>query len=143
MAGRDLAIPGAATDRSLGRLAEAILVPPFPGVIAPGWLLAAIDRGLAGVTLFGPNVSDPAQLAALTSQLRNAADEPVIAIEEEGGDVAEMAHRTGSPYPGKAALGAVDDTELTTEIYRALGSGQRRALDVNGSAGGGLPPASW
>jgi beta-N-acetylhexosaminidase len=113
---------GAATDRSLARLAEAILVPPFPGVIAPGWLLTALDRGLAGVTLFGPNVSDPAQLAALTSQLRNAADEPVIAIDEEGGDVTRMAHRTGSPYPGNAALGAVDDTELTTEIYRALGS---------------------
>lgn len=112
---------GAAGDPSLARLAEAILVPPFPGVTVPGWLLAALDRGLAGVTLFGPNVSDPAQLAALTSQLRNAADEPVIAIDEEGGDVTRMAHRTGSPYPGNAALGAVDDTGLTTEIYRALG----------------------
>jgi len=134
---------GAATDRSLARLAEAILVPPFPGVIAPGWLLAALDRGLAGVTLFGPNVSDPAQLAALTSQLRNAADEPVIAIDEEGGDVTRMAHRAGSPYPGNAALGAVDDTELTTEIYRALGSGLAAAginmnlapsADVNSAA---------
>jgi beta-glucosidase-like glycosyl hydrolase len=112
---------GAAGDRSLSRLAEAILVPPFPGVTVPGWLLAALGRGLAGVTLFSPNVSDPAQLAALTSQLRNAADEPVVAIDEEGGDVTRMAHRTGSPYPGNAALGAVDDTELTTEIYRALG----------------------
>src|SRR5215472_17380854 len=113
---------GAAGDPSLARLAEAILIPPFPRVTAPGWLLAALDRGLAGVTLFAPNVSDPAQLAALTSQLRDAADEPVIAIDEEGGDVTRMAHRTGSPYPGNAALGAVDDTGLTTEIYRALGS---------------------
>jgi beta-N-acetylhexosaminidase len=113
---------GAAADPSLARLAEAIVVPPFPGVTVPRWLLAALDRGLAGVTLFGPNVSDPGQLAALTSQLRDAADEPVIAIDEEGGDVTRMAHRTGSPYPGNAALGAVDDTDLTTEIYRALGS---------------------
>ncbi len=113
---------GAARDPSLIRLAEAVLVPPFPGTGVPGWLLAALGRGLAGVTLFGPNVSDPAQLATLTSQLRNAADEPVIAIDEEGGDVTRMAHRTGSPYPGNAALGAVDDTGLTTEIYRALGS---------------------
>ena len=72
--------------------------------------------------MFSPNVSDPDQLAALTSQLRNAADEPVIAIDEEGGDVTRLAHRTGSPYPGSAALGAVDDTELTAQIYRALGS---------------------
>src|ERR1700745_257789 len=48
---------GAATDRSLARLAQAILVPPFPGVTVPGWLLAALGRGLAGVTLFGANVS--------------------------------------------------------------------------------------
>ena len=113
---------GAATDPSLTRLAEAILIPPFPGVTVPGWLLAALDRGLAGVTLFSPNVCDPAQLAALTSQLRGAAGEPVIAIDEEGGDVTRMAHRTGSPYPGNAALGAADDTGLTTEIYRTLGS---------------------
>jgi beta-N-acetylhexosaminidase len=113
---------GAAADPSLARLAEAIVVPPFPGVTVPRWLLAALERGLAGVTLFGPNVSDPGQLAALTSQLRDAADEPVIAIDEEGGDVTRMAHRTGSSYPGNAALGAVDDTDLTTEIYRALGS---------------------
>jgi beta-N-acetylhexosaminidase len=109
-------------DPSLARLAEAILVPPFPGTTAPGWLLDALGRGLAGVTLFGPNIADPAQVAALTAVLRDAADEPVIAVDEEGGDVTRIAHLTGSPYPGNAALGAVDDTGLTTEIYRALGS---------------------
>ena len=109
-------------DPSLARLAEAILVPPFPGTTVPAWLLAALDRGLAGVTLFGPNVSDLGQLAALTSRLRDAAGEPVIAIDEEGGDVTRVAHATGSPYPGNAALGAVDDVALTTQIYRALGS---------------------
>jgi beta-glucosidase-like glycosyl hydrolase len=108
-------------DPSLGRLAEAILVPPFPGTTVPGWLLAALERGLAGVTLFGLNVADPEQVAALTAQLRGAAEEPVIAIDEEGGDVTRITHRTGSRYPGNAALGAVDDVELTAEIYRALG----------------------
>ena len=133
-----------ASDPFLARLAEAILVPPFPGTTVPGWLLAALGRGLAGVTLFSPNVSDPDQLAALTSQLRNAADEPVIAIDEEGGDVTRLAHRTGSPYPGSAALGAVDDTELTAQMYRALGSDLAAAgintnlapsADVNSAAG--------
>ena len=32
-----------------------------------------------------------------------------------------LAHATGSPYPGNAALGAVDDLALTQEIYRAIG----------------------
>jgi beta-N-acetylhexosaminidase len=109
-------------DPSLSRLADAVLVPPFPGTTVPGWLLSALDRGLAGVTLFGLNVADSAQVAELTTRLREATDEPVIAIDEEGGDVTRIAHMTGSPYPGNAALGAVDDTELTTEIYRALGS---------------------
>jgi beta-N-acetylhexosaminidase len=121
---------GAAGDPSLARLAEAILVPPFPGTTVPGWLLAALDRGLGGVTLFGPNVADPVQLAALTARLRDAADEPVIAIDEEGGDVTRIAHQTGSPYPGNAALGAVDDTQLTGEIYRALGS-DLAAMGIN------------
>lgn len=117
-------------DPSLARLAEAVLVPPFPGTTVPGWLLAALERGLAGVTLFGPNVADPEQVASLTARLRAATDEPVIAIDEEGGDVTRIAHRTGSPYPGNAALGAVDDTGLTTEIYRALGS-DLTAIGIN------------
>jgi beta-N-acetylhexosaminidase len=109
-------------DPSLSRLADAVLVPPFPGTTVPSWLMSALGRGLAGVTLFGLNVAGSAQVAELTARLREATDEPVIAIDEEGGDVTRIAHRTGSPYPGNAALGAVDDTGLTTEIYRALGS---------------------
>jgi beta-N-acetylhexosaminidase len=107
---------------SLARLADAILVPPFPGRSAPRWLLRALENGLAGVTLFGPNVAGPEQLSGLTAALRAAAPEPVIAIDEEGGDVTRLAHLTGSPYPGNAALGAVDDAALTTAVYRALGA---------------------
>jgi beta-N-acetylhexosaminidase len=117
-------------DSSLTRLADAVLVPPFPGITVPGWLLSALERGLAGVTLFGLNVADAAQVAKLTARLRDATDEPVIAIDEEGGDVTRIAHRTGSPYPGNAALGAVDDTGLTADIYRALGS-DLAAVGVN------------
>jgi 2-keto-3-deoxy-6-phosphogluconate aldolase len=55
-------------DPALTRLADAILVPPFPGRTAPSWVLAALARGLAGVTLFGSNVAGPEQLAALTKR---------------------------------------------------------------------------
>jgi beta-N-acetylhexosaminidase len=110
-----------ARDGELARLADAVLVPPFPGPHAPRWVLRALERGLAGVTLFGPNVVDAAQLARLTAELRSATQEPVIAIDEEGGDVTRLAHLTGSPYPGNAALGAVDDTDLTGAVYHALG----------------------
>jgi beta-N-acetylhexosaminidase len=129
---------------SLTRLADAVLVPPFPGRSAPRWLLRALENGLAGVTLFGPNVAGPEQLATLTAALRAAAPEPVIAIDEEGGDVTRLAHLTGSPYPGNAALGAVDDAALTRAVYRALGADLAAvginvnlapSVDVNTAAG--------
>jgi beta-N-acetylhexosaminidase len=140
------------TDPALARLADAILIPPFPGVSAPAWILQALGRGLAGVTLFGPNIAAPDQVTALTATLRAAAGsaagpapgsgavsapgsapgsaDPVIAIDEEGGDVTRVAYADGSPYPGNAALGAVDDTALTRAVYQAIGA-DLAALGIN------------
>jgi beta-N-acetylhexosaminidase len=117
-------------DPALGRLADAVLIPPFPGPSAPDWIRSALAEGLAGVTLFGPNVIDPEQVTQLTRQLRAAVAEPVIAIDEEGGDVTRISHQTGSEYPGNAALGAVDDVELTRAVYAALGA-DLFALGIN------------
>ncbi len=116
--------PAALADATLTRLADAILIPPFPGSSAPRWILEALSRGLAGVTLFSQNISTPDQVTALTASLRAAdtADHPVIAIDEEGGDVTRVAYADGSPYPGNAALGAVDDTFLTRSVYQAIGA---------------------
>lgn len=109
-------------DPSLLRLADATLIPPFPGTAPPDWLLAALEGGLAGVTLFGGNLAGSGQIAQLTERLRSVACEPVIAIDEEGGDVTRLAQMTGSPYPGNAALGAVDDPLLTQRVYHAIGA---------------------
>jgi beta-N-acetylhexosaminidase len=117
-------------DPSLDKLADAVLVPPFPGSSAPSWVLDALGDGLAGVTVYGPNIADAGQFATLIASLRAAADEPIIAIDEEGGDVTRIAHLTGSPYPGNAALGAVDDVALTESVFRALGA-DLAALGVN------------
>jgi beta-N-acetylhexosaminidase len=122
-------------DPALARLADAILIPPFPGRSAPRWILEALSRGLAGVTLFGPNIAAPEQVSALTASLRAAVSsasvsDPVIAIDEEGGDVTRVAYADGSPYPGNAALGAVDDVALTQAVYRAIGL-DLAALGIN------------
>jgi len=111
----------AGIDPALAKLADAIIIPPFPGVEPPRWVLEALGRGLAGVTLFGTNVLG--DTSALTSSLRSASAgmEPVIAIDEEGGDVTRVAYADGSPYPGNAALGAVDDVALTRSVYAAIG----------------------
>ena len=89
------------------------------------------------MTLFGPNIEAPGQVSALTTALREAASassaafgDPVIAIDEEGGDVTRVAYADGSPYPGNAALGAVDDVSLTQAVYRAIGL-DLAALGIN------------
>jgi beta-N-acetylhexosaminidase len=117
-------------DPGLARLAGAMVIPPFGGHSAPDWMVAALGDGLGGVTVFGPNIAGRAQLAGLTARLRSAAAEPVIAIDEEGGDVTRIAHLAGSPYPGNAALGAVDDMALTQAVYHALGT-DLAALGIN------------
>lgn len=118
-------------DIALERLADAILIPPFPGTTAPRWLLDALTRGLAGVTLFAPNMAaGPEALAALTRALRAAAPDLLVAADEEGGDVTRVWYDTGSPYPGNAALGAVDDTGLTERVHAAIGA-DLAALGIN------------
>ena len=116
-----------ANDPGLRRLALGTLLAAFAGETAPGWALDLLAEGLAGHTLFGINVVDADQVAALTADLRSARPDALIAIDEEGGDVTRLAHRTGSPYPGNAALGAVDDPELTRAVYAAIGGDLARA----------------
>ncbi|WP_250027401.1 glycoside hydrolase family 3 protein [Paractinoplanes maris] len=111
-----------AIDPGLRRLALGTLLAAFPGGTAPDWAVTLLTEGLAGHTLFGTNVTDPAQVARLTARLREGRPDALIAIDEEGGDVTRLAHRTGSPYPGNAALGAVDDEDLTRAVYAAIGA---------------------
>ncbi|WP_433375378.1 glycoside hydrolase family 3 protein [Streptosporangium sp. CA-115845] len=123
-------------DQGLRRLAAGTLLAAFQGTEAPEWVLRELEDGLGGVTLFGFNVADAAQLSALTSRLRETSD-PVISLDEEGGDVTRLAYHVGSPYPGNAALGAVDDVELTRRVYRSIGDDLARCgvnLDMAPSA---------
>jgi beta-N-acetylhexosaminidase len=109
-------------DAGLRRLALRTLLASFPGPTAPDWATDLVADGLAGHVLFGYNVVDNPQLAALTAQLRAARTDVVIGIDEEGGDVTRLAHAGGSPYPGNAALGRVDDTDVTRRVYQAIGT---------------------
>lgn len=106
---------------TLTRDALAVLQPGFQGTTAPDWLLRRVGEGLTSVGLFGRNIASPAQLAALTAQLRAEHDDVLVAIDEEGGDVTRLEVRHGSSFPGNLALGTVDDTGLTRDVARALG----------------------
>jgi beta-N-acetylhexosaminidase len=107
-------------DPGLRRLALGTLLAAFPGPVAPPWALSLLDAGLAGFTLFGGNVDD--SLGTLTAALRAARPDVIVALDEEGGDVTRLDHRRGSPYPGNAALGVVDDPELTRSVYASIGA---------------------
>ncbi|GAB2461811.1 glycoside hydrolase family 3 protein [Streptosporangium sandarakinum] len=123
-------------DRGLHRLAAGTLLAAFQGVTAPEWVVRELEAGLGGVTLFGFNVAGPDRLAALTARLHEAG-EPVVSLDEEGGDVTRLDYHVGSPYPGNAALGAVDDVELTRRVHRAIGDDLARCginLDMAPSA---------
>jgi beta-N-acetylhexosaminidase len=105
----------------LRRLADAVLQPGFVGTAPPAWVRRRLADGLGGVALFGRNIVDPAQVAALTAALRAENPDVIVAIDEEAGDVTRLESRTGSTRPGNLALGAVDDPELTEAIACELG----------------------
>ncbi|HEX6873562.1 MAG TPA: glycoside hydrolase family 3 N-terminal domain-containing protein [Micromonosporaceae bacterium] len=107
---------------TLRRQALATLLPTFPGIEPPTWALRLVAEGLAGFSLFGYNIADRSQLAALTASLRSARPDVIIATDEEGGDVTRLSYAEGSPYPGNAALGVVDDVAITRAVYRAIGA---------------------
>src|SRR5262245_64372642 len=110
------------SDRTLDRLAAGCLLASFRGTRAPDWLLRRVEGGLAGVCLFGGNVRDAEQVRALVAALRGVREDVIVAVDEEGGDVARLEAVTGVGTPGNAALGAVDDVALTVRVAEALGA---------------------
>ena len=106
----------------LERLASNCIFPGFEGHVVPDWLRRRLAEGLGGVVLYAWNVEDPAELRALTDDLRSERHDLVIAIDEEGGDITRLEASTGSSYPGNGALGVVDDVELTERVAASLGA---------------------
>jgi beta-N-acetylhexosaminidase len=105
----------------LTQLAATVLQPGFVGTTAPDWVRRSLAEGLGGVALFARNVESPAQVAALTAQLRAERPDVIVAIDEEAGDVTRFESRYGSSRPGNLALGAIDDPALTESVAYDLG----------------------
>jgi beta-N-acetylhexosaminidase len=115
---------------STRRLALSVLLPGFLGPTVPGWLRERLAEGLAGVCLFGQNVGSAQQVAALTADLHGVRDGVLVASDEEGGSVTRLDARDGSPWPGHATLGALDDPAATFDVAVALG-GAAAAVGVD------------
>lgn len=87
----------------------------------PGWVFDAFTKGLLSVCVYGENIRDTEQLRTLGTELRAACPEALLAIDEEGGEVTRLHYLHGSPYPGAAVLGRIDDTEYTSRIGEQVG----------------------
>lgn len=110
-----------------GSTASGVLLPGFAGTTLPDWLEERLRRGLAGVCLFAENIVSEDQVRRLTDQIKQANPLALIAIDEEGGDVTRLFAATGSPFPGNAILGRIDDPEYTEAVARSVGWQLRRA----------------
>ena len=121
-----------AADPVLARLADAILIPPFPGASAPRWILDALGRGLAGVTLFGQNISAPDQVQALTAGLRAAAagDRPGDRDRRGGRGRHPGRVRRRQPVPGERRARRGGRYRPDQAVYQAIGA-DLAALGIN------------
>lgn len=110
--------------------ASGVLLPGFVGTSLPSWLARRLRDGLAGVCLFGENIVSIEQVRALTDSIREANPHALIAIDEEGGDVTRLHYAHGSPYPGNAILGRLDDLALTERVAAHV-AGMLRLTGIN------------
>ena len=119
------------------------LLPGFAGTSLPAWLRDRLRAGLGGVCLFGQNIVSFQQLRALTDAIYAANPHALIAIDEEGGDVTRLFHDVGSPWPGNAVLGRIDDLASTRNVACQIGWELRRvgcnvnfapSVDINSNA---------
>jgi len=120
-------VTAATAEIRLRRDIRSTLMPGFVGTELPAWLEQRLRNGLGAVCLFGQNIASLGQLRELTAAIVAANPHAVIAIDEEGGDVTRLYFSTGSPYPGNAILGRIDDVDYTEEVGRQVGWELRKA----------------
>jgi beta-N-acetylhexosaminidase len=88
-----------------GRLLKAAIVGIAGPSLAPGELALFRAEPPCGVILFARNIVEPAQLAALTAELRRVLPPAaVLMIDQEGGRVARLRAPHWRPHPPAASL---------------------------------------
>ena len=101
-----------------------LVVLRFAGTTPPGYVLAALRRRrAAGAILFRDNVTGPEQLRALTLRLRRAGGRPVVAVDQEGGEIRILPWAPpAAAAPQQARVGSVrSDARAAASALRAAG----------------------
>lgn len=75
-----------------------------------------------GVSLFTRNIESRSQLAELTRQIREAAEDEniIIAVDQEGGRVRRLAEPEFRPYASQYVLGKIGETYGQEEAEKAV-----------------------
>src|SRR5262245_22693576 len=79
---------GSAESLTLEQQVGQLIVFSFRGTVPPAYVLQTLrQKRAAGVILFGGNVASPEQVRSLTRALRRQGGRPIVAIDQEGGQV--------------------------------------------------------
>ena len=110
---------------ALAELAREVVCVGFDGTDSRDVPLEMLrELGAKTTILFARNVVDRDQLARLVADLHAALDEPLVTVDQEGGQVARI--RDGvAELPAMMALGATRDETLARRAGRKLGSDLR------------------
>ena len=96
----------------------------FSGTTAPDYVREAVrQRRVAGVILFGGNITGPIQLRELTGALRREGGRPIVAVDQEGGSVRRL------PWAGPLAA---QPEQLRRGTVRADAAAAARQLRASG-----------
>ena len=116
----------------LDRDVAGLLCVGFHGTTPSPEVLELVRRGVHGVVLFGRNVVDAEQVAALVAELKRAAGRPLlVSIDQEGGRVARLREPQGfTELPPMRALGDTGDEALAQEVGALLGR-ELRAVGID------------
>ncbi len=101
-----------------------LIVLRFTGTALPPYVRTALSgRRAAGVILFRDNVTGPRQLRALTRRLRRAGGRPVVAVDQEGGEIRILPWAPpAASAPEQARAGSVrSDARAAAMALRAAG----------------------
>lgn len=127
--------PYAPSEATVRQAAGQLLCVGFQGTKElPAALSSALAAGRVGGTiLFRRNVETPAQVAALTAQIHQAASHaiaaPFVAVDQEGGRVARLREPL-TLIPPMRTLGSRNDAKLTSDISEMMAT-ELSALGFN------------
>jgi beta-N-acetylhexosaminidase len=116
----------------LERQAAGLFTVGFHGKAMTDDLKGLLRRGVGGVIFFARNVGSAAEVLALTRDIKNTADRPVLlSVDQEGGQVARL--REGfTELPPMRAVGATGSAALARDLGRLLGRELRAVgFDLN------------